>query len=71
MISSWIFVVLLVEASPTVRIISREEPESAVRAETGALGRLVYGIISIICLCALSFTLGIFIQSILHCTTNS
>jgi hypothetical protein len=59
MMSSWIFLVLLVEASPTKRIMSRHELESAARAETGALGRLVYGIISTLCLCALSFALGI------------
>jgi hypothetical protein len=59
MMSSWIFFVLLVEASPTKRIMSRHELESAARAETGALGRLVYGIISTLCLCALSFALGI------------
>jgi hypothetical protein len=70
MISSWIFLVLLVEASPTTRIIPRDEPERAARAETGALGRLVYGIISTFCLCALSFALGMYVQPKSHCNIN-
>jgi hypothetical protein len=60
MIHSWIFLVLLVDASPTALNTTREQPENAARAETGALGRLVYGIISTFSLCALSFALGIF-----------
>jgi hypothetical protein len=67
MISFWAFLVLLVEASPTNQIITREGPESTARAETGALGRLVYGIISTSCLCAMSFALGIFVQLKTHC----
>jgi hypothetical protein len=70
MIASWTFLVLLVDASPTTQIIPREEPENAARAETGALGRLVYGIISTFCLCAMSFALGIFVQSRSHRSTN-
>jgi hypothetical protein len=67
MISSWVFLVLLVKASPINQTITREEPESTARAETGAVGRLVYGIISTFCLCAMSFALGIFVQLKTHC----
>jgi hypothetical protein len=56
----WIFLVSLVDASPTVLHLTREQPENAARVETGALGRLVYGIISMFSLCALSFALGMF-----------
>jgi hypothetical protein len=69
-IASWIFFVLLVDTSPTTQIIPREEPENAARAETGALGRLIYGIISTFCLCAMSFALGIFVQSRSHRSTD-
>lgn len=48
-----------VDGLPTEPILVREQSANAVRAETGALGRLLYGIISIICLCGLSFALGL------------
>lgn len=51
---------LLVKGSRTARIVRQKEQESIARVETGALGRLVYGIISTLCLCALSFALGVF-----------
>jgi hypothetical protein len=54
------FLVLHVEALPTPRISPRHEPGDVAHPETGALGRLVYGIISTFCLCALSFALGTF-----------
>lgn len=59
----FLFLLQLVEGLPTTQIIPREEPQSAAHAETGALGRLVYGIISTICLCAMSFALGIYVTS--------
>ncbi|KAH7394967.1 hypothetical protein DE146DRAFT_658795 [Phaeosphaeria sp. MPI-PUGE-AT-0046c] len=55
----WLFLLSLVEGSPMTKIMFREEQGNAPRAETGALGRLVYGIISTICLCAISFALGL------------
>jgi hypothetical protein len=70
MFYSWIFLALLVDASPTARDMTREQPENAARAETGALGRLVYGIISTFSLCALSFALGIFGWSRLYYNTD-
>ena len=57
---SWIIMMLLVKGSRTARIVRQKEQESIARVETGALGRLVYGIISTLCLCALSFALGVF-----------
>ena len=70
-IVSLIALVQLVEGLPTPRILSRHEPQDVARAETGALGRLVYGIISTFCLCALSFALGRFAQPTLNDTTNT
>jgi hypothetical protein len=71
MIRSWIFFVLLVDASPTALDMRRELPENTARAETGALGRLVYGIVSTFSLCALSFALGILVWPRSRCNTNS
>lgn len=57
-IFSCLFLLTFVKGSSIRQIITREESENAVRAETGTLGRLVYGIVSTICLCAMSFALG-------------
>ena len=65
------FLMLLVKGSPTTRIVLQEESENVARVETGALGRLVYGIVSTFCLCAMSFALGVFVQPTLHYSTNT
>ncbi|KAL5121580.1 hypothetical protein ACEQ8H_000652 [Pleosporales sp. CAS-2024a] len=59
MISAWLFLVLLAEALPTTQVLPQQDPEAVASAGTGAFGRLLYGIISTICLCALSFALGL------------
>lgn len=56
---SWMILVLLIKGSRTARIVRQKEQESVAHVETGALGRLVYGIISTPCLCAVSFALGV------------
>lgn len=58
MLLSWMFLVLTVEGAPTTRIVPRHEAGDAARVETGTVGRLVYGVVSTVCLCAMSFALG-------------
>lgn len=69
-IASLFLLVLLVEGSPSPQILHGQKSKDVARVETGAIGRLVYGIVSIICLCALSFALGTFPQPTLHDTSD-
>lgn len=67
----WMFLSLLVEGSPTRRMVPGVDPDDAARAETGILGRLVYGITSTVCLCALSFAMGTATKLMIHFNTNT
>jgi len=58
MTSFCLFPILLVKGLPLPQIAPRVGPQQAVAAGTGTLGRLVYGVISIICLSGLAFALG-------------
>ena len=64
---SWMFLALVVEGSPVAQSIPRHEAGDAVRPETGTVGRLVYGIVSTICLMAMSFALGRTIEPNYRC----
>ncbi|PVI05975.1 hypothetical protein DM02DRAFT_583575 [Periconia macrospinosa] len=54
-----VFSAVLVEGFPLPKITPRVEPRYDGAPGTGALGRVVYGIISMICLCGLAFALGL------------
>jgi hypothetical protein len=64
---SWMFLALVVEGAPTTPIVTRHEAGDAARAETGTVGRLVYGIVSTVCLCAMSFAMGKILEPNFRC----
>ena len=67
MLLSWMFLVFTVEGAPITRIVPRHEAGDAARVETGTVGRLVYGVVSTVCLCAMSFALGTAMEPGVRC----
>lgn len=67
MLFSGMFLALVVEGAPTAQIVPRHEAGDAARAETGTVGRLVYGIVSTVCLCAMSFAMGKILKPNFRC----
>jgi hypothetical protein len=71
MLFSWMFLALAVTGAPTKQIVPRHESGDVARVETGTVGRLVYGIVSTVCLCAMSFAMGKIIEPHFHCNANT
>jgi hypothetical protein len=67
MLFAGMFLALVVEGAPTTQIVPRHEAGDAARAETGTVGRLVYGIVSTVCLCAMSFAMGKILELNFRC----